>query len=148
MNIYSQTSEGSVYRLNWIFPTEKSSVGAAMGTSGPIGFLGDSEKTEQSGSFAFLDESKIAAKRYISEYKKPLFLIPMPYRETFLKEAVAAKTGQDIETVEIPNHMKLAGYLKEISLSSRALLNAYDGSIRKVLSHVQIERFYFSKQYK
>ena len=28
------------------------------------------------------------------------------------------------------------------------MLNAYDGSIRKVLSHVQIERFYFSKQYR
>ena len=72
----------------------------------------------------------------------------MPYRETFLKKAVAAKTGQDIETVEIPNHMKLAGLSKRNQSIFEALLNAYDGSIRKVLSHVQIERFYFSKQYR
>ena len=66
-----------------------------MGTSGPIGFLGDNEKTEQSGSFAFLDESKLASKIH-SEYKEnPLFLLPMPYREEFLKQAVSAKTGEE-----------------------------------------------------
>ena len=55
------------------------------------------KKRTLSGSFAFLDESKIAAKIH-SEYKEnPLFLLPMPYREEFLKEAISAKTGESID---------------------------------------------------
>ena len=34
-------------------------------------------------------------------------------------------------TVEIPNHMKLAGLSKRNQSIFEALLNAYDGSIRK-----------------
>ena len=77
MQRYSEKEEGSVYRFNWIFPTEKSGTAQAMREAGPIGFSGGrSDDTAHTGTFAFLDEAKIASKIH-SEFKEnPIFRGP------------------------------------------------------------------------
>ncbi len=150
MQKYSEAEEGAVYRFNWIFPTDKSLSAKAMGAVGPIGFSGmrEDDTSIREDSFAFLDESKIASKVH-SEYKEnPLFLIPMPQRAQWLKKWISEETGVAEEDVEIPQHIQLAGLSKRNQLIWENLLAAYDGDLAKVLRHVQVERFFFSKQYR
>ncbi len=150
MQKYSETDEGAVYRFNWIFPTDKSLSAKAMGASGPIGFSGvqGDEAEIREDSFAFLDEARIASKIF-SEYKEnPIYLIPMPQREIWLRKWMAKEKGIREDDVEIPQHILLSGLSKRNQLIWENLLSAYDGDLGKVLRHVQIERFFFSKQYR
>ena len=150
MQKYSETDEGAVYRFNWIFPSDKSLTAKAAGAHGPIGFAGDHSAytSLKEESFAFLDEGKIASK-IPSEYKEnPLFLIPQPHRETLLRKWFAEEQGLAEADVEIPQTLLMAGLSKRNQLIFENLLAAYDGDLGKVLRHVQVERFYYSKQYR
>jgi serine protein kinase len=150
MQRYSETEEGAAYRFNWIFPTDKSLSDKAMGAVGPIGFSGahSEDSGVREGSFAFLDEAKIASKIH-SEYKEnPLFLIPMPQREVWLRRWLSTEQGVPEDQVEIPQHILLSGLSKRNQLIMENLLAAYDGDLAKVLRHVQVERFFYSKQYR
>lgn len=148
MQRYSETEAGAVYRFNWIFPTEKSNDLKARGEAGPIGF-GNRQGGEDRGlSFAFLDDIQISSKIH-SEYKEnPIYLIPMPQREVFLREWVAVKKGIKPEDVELPPHILLSGLSKRNQLILENLLTAYEGNMSKVLRHVQVERFFYSRQYR
>lgn len=149
MQKYSRTPEGAVYKFNWIFPTDKDATPSAAGESGPIGFGGNATATLSSQtSYARLEDIKIAS-RITSEYKEnPLFLIPMPYREELLRNALGKAQGIDPGDVELPPHILRNGLSKKNQQIFETLLNAYKGDIEKVLRHAQIERFYFSKQYR
>lgn len=152
MQKFSETEEGAIYRFNWIFPTDKTLSAKAPGSAGPIGFLGNSGEDSGGGfredSFAFLDEGRIASKIH-SEYKEnPIFLIPMPQREKLLRKWMAAEKGIPEDQVELPQHVLMSGLSKRNQLIFENMLAAYDGDLGKVLRHVQIERFYFSKQYR
>ncbi|SME96079.1 hypothetical protein [Pseudobacteriovorax antillogorgiicola] len=148
MKSYSETEEGAVYRFNWIFPTDKSLTSKRMGTSGPIGFGGEEDNINHSESFAYLEEAKIASKIH-SEFKEnPIFLIPMPQREAYLRKWLAKEQEISEDQVELPPHILLPGLSKRNQLIMENLLSAYDGDLGKVLRHVQVERFFFSKQYR
>jgi predicted Ser/Thr protein kinase len=149
MQNYSRTQEGVVYRFNWIFPTDKTATPTAAGESGPIGFGKESAYHDNGKiSYARTDESKISSK-IISEYKEnPIYLIPMPHREEVIREAISKSEGIDKNDVEIPPHILKNGLSKRNQQIFENLLNAYQGDIVKVFRHVQIERFYYSKQYR
>ncbi len=149
MAAYSETDEGAVYRFNWIFPTEKSANPKATGESGPIGFGGMLQQpTEALNSYALLDESKVAS-RIFSEFKdNPIYLLPMPQRELLLRRWISEKQGCRPEDVELPPHMLYSGLSKKNQLIMENLLTAYEGDLNKVLRHIQVERFYYSKQYR
>ena len=151
MHRYSKSEAGAVYRFNWIFPTSKDAMPKAHGESGPIGFTtpkGGQKPTTGDISYASLDDSKIASTLY-SEYKEnPLFLIPMPQRETLVRDWLAAKQNIPPEKVHIPPHILLSGLSKRNQLIYDQLLKSYDGDLSLVLRHVQIERFFFSRQYR
>ncbi len=151
MHCYSELEEGSIYRFSWIFPTDKSATPQGHG-EGPIGFGGSRSREitrpSEDSTYAFLDERKIASKIH-SEFKEnPLFLIPMPQREIWLREWVAAKKNIRPEDVELPPHVLLSGLSKRNQLIMQQLLAAYDGDMSMVLRHVQVERFYYSRQYR
>ena len=148
MTRYSETDDGSAYRFNWIFPTDKSLSAKSMGISGPIGFTPEIAESADTSSFAYLPENKIASKIH-SEFKEnPIFLLPMPERATWLRKWRAAELGVGPEEVELPPHILLPGLSKRNQLIFENLLAAYEGDLAKVLRHVQVERFYYSKQYR
>ena len=147
---YSMNEEGAVYRFNWVFPTDKSSTPKGYGESGPIGFGGQKRTTndDHTQSFAFLDEAKIASKIH-SEYKEnPLYLLPMPYREKLLRRWMAAEKDIPPQEIDLPPHVLLGGLSKKNQLIFENLLAAYEGNLSLVLRHVQVERFFYSKQYR
>ncbi len=147
MRYYSETEEGVVYRFNWIFPTDKSLTSKSMGISGPIGF--SPEKDDIGGdSFAYLDESRIASKIHSEFRENPIFLIPMPQREQWLRKWLAKEKNTSPDNTDLPPHVKLPGLSKRNQLIYENLLSAYEGDLSMVLRHVQVERFYYSRQYR
>ena len=150
MQLYSEVEEGAVYRFNWIFPVDKGSTPRSVsGESGPIGFSARyDENRGKEDSYAYLDDNQISSKLQ-SEFKEnPLFLIPMPFREKILREFVAASKGVSPASVELPAHILLPGLSKRNQLIFENLLAAYDGEIEKVFRHIQVERFFYSRQYR
>ncbi len=148
MQMYSEEDAGAVYRFNWVFPTDKSSAPKIRGESGPIGF--GKSTSEESGptSYALLEEFDIAS-RIVSEFKEnPLYLIPMPERETWLRTWIGLQDGCAPEKVELPAHILLGGLSKKNQQIYENLLIAYEGDAGKVLRHIQVERFFFSRQYR
>jgi predicted Ser/Thr protein kinase len=148
MQQYSESEEGAVYRFNWVFPSDKSSGPIRRGESGPIGFGAGSKEDRNTSSYALLDETKIASK-ITSEFREnPLYLIPREQRETWLKNWMATKDGGRAEDMQIPPHMLLPGLSKRNQEIFENLLNAYAGNLNEVFRHVQIERFFYSRQYR
>src|SRR5690606_12764555 len=101
MQRYSETEEGAVYRFNWIFPTDKDSIPHVKGETGPIGFGSQASKGDLPVSYALLDDAQIASKIH-SEFKdNPIYLVPMPQRENWLRGILAAKEGIKPEDVTL-----------------------------------------------
>lgn len=150
MQTYSESEEGAIYRFNWIFPGDRETLPQTHGDSSPIGFASKNQNSsnESLESFALMEDYKIASK-LISEYKEnPIFLIPMPYRKQLLTQWISESEKCSPESVELPKHMLINGLSKKNHQIFENLLNAYGGNLCKVFRHIQIERFFFSKQYR
>jgi len=149
MQKYSETDAGAVYTFNWIFPTDKAAAPMLKGDVGPIGFGALNEAQDDShGSYAMLDDTHIASKIHSDFKDNPIFLIPMPQREIWLRTWIAEKEGMAPEDVELPPHVLAPGLSKRNQLILENLLSAYDGDLGKVLRHIQVERFFYSRQYR
>ena len=136
---YSKTLEGATYTFAWVFP--KSSfqgkrVGFESAAAPPV---------EDPGTYAFHPQDEIAALVPSQMSDHPIFLIPKAERRQFLKDVTA---GDDGEGERFSSHI-LNG---DLSPDSRqifdALLAAYGGDLRRVLAHVQVRRFHFSRRYR
>jgi serine protein kinase len=133
---YSWKPEGAIYRFHWIFPADRfGKPGLGLGGSG-------ASKEDESASFAKLPDADIAARISCELRDHPLFLLPQKQRGDFFKE------------LKLPKEMILSEYLQKGDLSQKskkifeALLRSYKGDFKKVMRHVQVERFYISKRYR
>jgi len=141
LEVYSKTPEGASYTFSWIFPLEKQ-------LSGGMG-LGRHEKAHRYGSsgesFAGLSEEMIAAKLHCEFHDHPLLLLPSEYRRKLLTEFFKAKGLVPPSPAE--NILMSEGTL---SPKSRAifgeLLTSYQGDLKKLLRHIQVERLFFSER--
>ena len=136
MESYSRLPEGALYRINWIFPSEKL-------IKGSIGFGDKVTSTGELASFAHLEMENVELRLSCELRDHPLFAIPKDERRKLLEGAV--KGGKD--------DVVLSDYLLEGELCHKcrrvytALLQAARGDYLKVLRHVQVERFYLSRHY-
>ena len=148
MHIYSTTEEGCVYRFNWIFPYDQEKVSYLKGESRAIGFGEGGDHRSNGNSYAYLRDDQISC-RIPSEFREnPIYLLPVPYRAHILKGWIAEKEGKKVDEVDLPPHVLLSGLSKRNQLIFENLLTGYDGNLEEVYRHVQVERFYFSKQYR
>ncbi|MCX6118929.1 MAG: hypothetical protein NT027_15440 [Proteobacteria bacterium] len=150
MQRYSETDEGAVYRFNWIFPVDKgSSPRNVSGESAPIGFAPRRDESQDKlETYAFLEDHQVSSKLQ-SEFKEnPLFLIPMPFREKLLRDWLGSEQKCKPEDAQVPSHILMSGLSKKNQLIFDNLLVAYNGDVEKVYRHIQVERFFYSKQYR
>ena len=145
MQEYSKTDVGAVYRFNWVFPSDRDATPSSRGEATTIGFTAEKPDKEALASFALLEEKKIAC-RISSEFKEnPLFLLPMPYRQELLSNWLQKKNGTP---TALPAHILGSGLSKRNQQIFERLLYAYEGDLQKVFRHIQVERFFYSRQYR
>ncbi|MCB9833308.1 MAG: serine protein kinase PrkA [Planctomycetes bacterium] len=137
---YSLESEGALFRFNWVF-SEAGDRGDRLGFN-PV------SPEERLDSFAFLEADRISAKIPSDMHDHPLLLIPRHQRLRFLEEALA---GPEVSQRE---RFVATRFLVEGELSPKfrsiylALLRAYRGDWRKVVRHVQVERYTISRRFR
>lgn len=135
---YSSQDVGAVYRFNWVFPSNRVS-------KKRLGFGGPAER-ESLQSFAHLEDEDIDARLPADLRDHPLLLVPQADRKAIL--------GRLVEEGRIGQREPLGDYFMEGDLSPRsraifdALLSAYHGDLQRVMQHVQVVRFTFSRRYR
>lgn len=138
LEVYSHTERGALYRFAWVFPNRRKSTGG-------IGFAAQEALKDALGeeTFARLASDEMDA-RLVDELKDhPLFLIPVSMRRGVLEESLAEQEQFVISDAIL--HGQLSHRNRQIF---DALLASYDGDLRRVLQHVQVERFFLSRQYR
>lgn len=135
MELYSSLDEGARYTFNWVFPRERSG-------SGAVGFLDTASKLPSGGSFAHADEGDIEVRLSCELKDHPLLLLPRAERVRFLENLESRGSGR------VPDTIAHSGLCPKCKLIFNALMASYRGDLRKVLSHVQVERFFISRGYR
>jgi serine protein kinase len=136
LEYYSADEQGAVYRFSWVFPggfDDKS-----------IGFGARSRRAANGDSYAHLEHEKINAKLTSELREHPLMLLPLGERRAIIRKAYAGKGI--VETA--PDwlwHGRLGHKNQQIFES---MLTNYAGDLRKVLAHIQVERYYVSRRYR
>ena len=150
LEAYSQTDGGALYRFSWVFPNKTArSGGIGFGTSA---WAGDEI---QEATYARLSAEAIDAKLSDESKDPPIFLVPLGNREALLKDILATARGRASED----GNRGLREFLVSESvlhgdLTQRnrrifdALLGSYQGDLRKVYQHVQVERLFLSRHYR
>ncbi len=146
LEAYSRKPEGAVYRFNWVFPNEKIVKGA-------IGFGGEpSERRPPTATFAHLEGDDIESRVACDMKDHPLLLIPAAERRKLL-EAACGTSALPNEGEVGDDDFVISEYLirGELCHKCRAihdgLMASYGGDWAKVMAHVQVERFYYSRRY-
>jgi serine protein kinase len=136
---YSRQPAGALYRLAWVFPSEKL-------MKGNIGFGESPGTTRELDSWAHLESEHLDVRLTCELRDHPLFLLPKPERRKLLEQAL--RSGVDGQ-----GDFLLPEYVLEGELCDKcrrvygAVLAANGGDYLKVLRHVQVERFYLSRHY-
>lgn len=132
---YSHRPEGVLYAFNWIF--SEAADRAALG-------FHERPRGRPDGSLAYLEPEEITFKLGCDLKDHPLLLLPLDDRRKML-ELAFAKAGKPMVVPDALLRGDLCTKCKEIQ---RALNNAYQGDLRRMLQHVQVERLYVSARYR
>ncbi len=138
METYSRLPVGALYKINWVFPSEKL-------VKGSIGF---SEKTGAGGelaTFAHLESESIDVRLTCEMKDHPLFLVPRAERRKLIDNALKSTEGK--EDFIVSEYLLEGELCHKCRTAYSALLTANGGDYLKVLRHVQVERFYISRRY-
>jgi predicted Ser/Thr protein kinase len=135
---YSTLDEGALYRFHWVFPSRKT-------TRGSIGFGEGKEGSAPDTwdqSYAHLADDEIDARLHVEIRDHPLLLLPLVERRAFLHRLYDG-------TGESPPHFLVVGQLSHKNQQVfEALMMAEGGNLKRVLRHVQIERWTISRRYR
>jgi predicted Ser/Thr protein kinase len=138
---YSQEPEGAVYTFNWIFPVERyTKPGMGINTY-------TASSKEGMTNYSKLEDAEIAARVPCDLKDHPLLVVPAEHRRAFLEKLVGEKQAAALWE-ELPEYLGRGDLCHRCRQIFDVLLNANNGDFRKVLSHVQVERFYFSRRYR
>ena len=135
---YSAQEEGAVYRFSWIFPRGRDAKLIGFGS------LEERRGSEEGGGFAHLSDERIEVKLRSELREHPLLLLPLEERRTLLEQAFA-QAGQPLRR---PDWLWKGQLTQKNRQIFEALLTSYRGDLERVLSHVQIERYYVSRRYR
>jgi predicted Ser/Thr protein kinase len=131
---YSSTDDGALYRFSWLFSRSVEDRAIGFGA----------RRNAQLESYAHLDTEKISAKLESELREHPLLLLPLEERRSLLKTAYGS-AGRE----EPPSSWLWNGRLgRKNAAVFDALLASCGGDLQRVLSHVQVERYYISRRYR
>ena len=137
---YSKESEGALYSINWMFPIEKY-------TKGNIGLQNYSTNKEPLTSYAKLPDEEVLSRIPCEMKDHPLLMVPLEQRRTFLEKLIGKAKVDDLWHT-FPNYITKGNPCHRCKQIFDSLLLANSGDFKKVLMHVQVERFYHSRRYR
>jgi serine protein kinase len=137
---YSRMEAGVLLTFNWMFTDRE-------GKLERIGFEKEAHDADSSETYAFLDQKDISAKFHCELRDSPIFLIPREHRGAIIEEAIQNCTEE--HRPKFLYEFFIEGDLcQKCRRIYDSLLLAYKGDWKKVLRHIQVERFYLSKRYR
>lgn len=141
MEKYSETSDGATYTFNWVFPLESVTKGKiGIGTPYPA-------SKDSVDSYAKLPDDEIAAKLTSELKDHPFLLIPKSERLSFLTDLIGREKAQKVWST-MPHYLTQGDLDQRSKMIFDALLISNNGDYRKVLKHIQVERYYYSRRYR
>lgn len=151
LEAYSQTDGGALYRFSWVFPNKTA-------RSGGIGFGASAWAGDEipETTYARLSAEAVDAKLSDENKDPPIYLVPLAMREGVLDDIVAnarrrasedpsGRSMREFLVSELVVHGDLTQRNRRIF---DALLGSYQGDLRKVYQHVQVERLFLSRHYR
>ncbi|MCC7440944.1 MAG: hypothetical protein IT285_04900 [Bdellovibrionales bacterium] len=138
---YSREDAGAVYSYTWVFPLERELKGA-LGLQ--QGYTSKNDKLE---TYARLPDEAVAARVPCEVRDHPLLLVPREHRLEVLQGLIGREKGA-AACERLPVYLSKGDLCHRCRLVFDALMNSNGGDYRKVLKHVQVERFFFSRRYR
>jgi serine protein kinase len=142
MEDFSHEPEGATYKFNWIFPLERFTKGG-MGINNKA-YESTKESTQ---SYARLSDDEVAARIPCDLNDHPLLIVPEDQRKDFLTKLLGASKAQTIWE-HMPHYLRVGDLCHRCKMIADALLIANGGDFKKLLQHIQVERFYFARRYR
>ena len=140
LEAYSHLPEGALYSFNWIFPHDKA-------VKGGIGLGGGGSRSESLSTYARLPDDEIAARLPCELRDHPILLVPAAERLAFLEKFLGAEKAGEIWKT-LPSHLRRGELCHRCRQIADALLVSNQGSLKKVLMHVQVERFFLARRFR
>ena len=140
MEHYSRLPAGALYKLNWIFPSEKL-------VKGSIGFSDRIAAHGELATYAHLEIENIEVRLSCEMKDHPLFLLPREQRRKLIEQAIRTPEGPSREDFVLSEYLLEGELCHKCRRIYTALLGVNGGDYLKVLRHVQLERFYISRRY-
>jgi serine protein kinase len=132
---YSSTHDGALYRFSWLF--SRTLEDRAIGFGARRGAALE--------SYAHLEDDKISAKLESELREHPLLLLPIEERRELLTRAYA---DAGVSGEPPPSWLWNGRLGRKNAAVLDALLAGAQGDLQRVLSHVQVERYYISRRYR
>ncbi len=141
LEAYSQETDGALYSFNWVFPIEKLVRGGiGLGASG-------SSRGEPLSTYARLADEEVAARLACEVRDHPLLLVPARERRAFLQSLLGEDRADELWN-RLPLHLKRGELCHRCRQIADALLVSNQGNLKRVLMHVQVERFFLARRYR
>ncbi len=140
MEQYSKLPNGALYRMNWVFPSEKL-------IKGSIGFSERAASQGELATFAHLEAENIEVRLTCEMRDHPLFLIPREERRKLLEESLKRPAASGRDEGVLSDYLLQGELCHKCRRIFNAMLAVNGGDYLKVLRHVQVERFYISRRY-
>ncbi|MBW2278420.1 MAG: serine protein kinase PrkA, partial [Deltaproteobacteria bacterium] len=134
---YSRLDEGELFRFRWVFPSRATSAGKIGFGGGPGGRALE--------SFAHLEDDQIESVLDCEVRDHPLLLLPKAERIELAREALSQAGEGDHQIPDYFLHASLCHRCRQIA---DALMRRYQGDMRQVLAHVQVEPWAMSRRYR
>jgi predicted Ser/Thr protein kinase len=140
MEHYSRLPVGALYRINWVFPSEKL-------VKGSIGFSDRLSAHGELATYAHLDSESIDVRLSCEMRDHPLLLVPREERRKLIEQSIRASESGGRDDFVLREYLLEGELCHKCRRIYSALLGVSSGDYLKVLRHVQVERFYISRRY-
>ncbi|MBL7716469.1 MAG: hypothetical protein JNL01_13470 [Bdellovibrionales bacterium] len=140
---YSHENTGALYSFSWVFPVEK----AVKGGIGLGGYSGGSTKESTLTTYAKLPDEEVLARIPCELRDHPFLLIPASQRKSALAKFIGDAKVEEL-WAQMPHYLTRGDLSHRNKLIFDALMTANNGDLKKVLMHIQVERFYLSRRYR
>ncbi|RME75558.1 MAG: serine protein kinase PrkA [Planctomycetota bacterium] len=136
LEAYSRTDEGALYALHWVFSDalERDRLGFAQ-----------PQRNRRTDTYAYMEPEEITCRIPCELRDNPLLLLPREQRRALIEQAYR---DAGLSDQPLPEHLLEGALCPKCRQIYDTLLTAYHGDWRRVVQHVQVERFFISRRYR